>query len=166
MEKLLSLWNVIVGVLDKVGEWLPQLGLRVILGWEFFESGLIKFNGSNWFTDVQDDFPFPFNIIPTGLSWFLATWSELIGGILLFIGLFTRFWAFSLIILTVVATLAVHWPAEINSFSDLLKGYTISDKGFGNYKLPLLFLIMFLPLLFSGAGKASVDHFLAKQFRN
>jgi putative oxidoreductase len=34
--------------------------------------------------------------------------------------------------------------------------------GFGNYKLPLIYMVMFLPLIFSGAGKLSVDNFLGK----
>jgi putative oxidoreductase len=49
----------------------------------------------------------------------------------------------------------------VSMWSDLLKGYAISDKGFGNYKLPLLFSVMLLPLVFNGAGRLSVDHLLA-----
>jgi putative oxidoreductase len=52
--------------------------------------------------------------------------------------------------------------------SDLAKGYRIVDEnndGFGNYKLPLIYIVMFLPLLFGGAGKLSVDYWI-KQFVN
>jgi len=49
-------------------------------------------------------------------------------------------------------------------WSDLLKGYAISDKGHGNFKLPLLFVVMLLPLIFNGPGKLSVDHLVAKGF--
>ncbi|MCG8435033.1 MAG: DoxX family protein [Gammaproteobacteria bacterium] len=164
MQKLIPLWNTITGHLDKIGEYASPLVLRLLLGWEYFESGLVKFRGENWFQHVQDNFPFPFNVVPVELSWFMATWFEILGGLALFLGLFTRFFSASLIILTIVAILAVHWPAEWNSFSDLLKGYAISDKGFGNYKLPLIFIVMFIPLLFSGPGKASVDYFLRKKF--
>jgi putative oxidoreductase len=35
--------------------------------------------------------------------------------------------------------------------------------GLGNYKLPLIYLIMFLPLLLGGAGKWSFDYFLTQR---
>jgi len=41
----------------------------------------------------------------------------------------------------------------------------VSDKGFGNYRIPLLFLAMLVPLVFKGAGKLSLDHVLAKRFK-
>ena len=42
----------------------------------------------------------------------------------------------------VVATAAVHWPDMWSMWSELLKGYSISDRGYGNFKLPLLFTVM------------------------
>jgi putative oxidoreductase len=149
--------------LNHFGDWLPQLFLRLILAWEFGEAGFEKLHGSNWFADIN--FPFPFSILPPDFSWGLATWFEIIGAFALAFGIATRFFSLSLIILTIVAIAAVHWPAEWSSISDLLTGYRITDKagdGFGNYKLPLLFLVMLLPLLFSGAGKLSVDYWLRK----
>ena len=137
--------------------------MRLLMAWEFGRAGFIKYNGSNWFANIQDNFPFPFNVVPVEISWFLATWTELIGGLCLFVGLFTRFWAFSLIILTIVAIFGVHWPDDWSSLAELWKGYAITDKGFGNYRVPLLFLAMLFPLLFIGGGKLSVDHVLAKK---
>ncbi len=165
MEKIFSAWTLITDRLERVGEWLPQLVLRILLAWEFWESGVVKFTGNNWFADIKDNFPFPFNHVPVELSWFLSTWAELIGSVMLLIGLFTRFWSLSLIIFTIIAIAAVHWPESYGSLGELLKGYAITNKGFGNYKLPLLYIIMFIPLLFNGAGKASVDHLLARYLR-
>jgi putative oxidoreductase len=147
--------------LNVIGEWLPQLALRLVLAWEFGEAGFEKLHGSNWFADIN--FPFPFNLLPPDFSWGIATLFEIVGAFALAFGFATRFFSLSLIILTIVAIAAVHWPAEWNSLSDLLTGYRISDRdgdGFGNYKLPLLFFVMLLPLLFSGAGKASVDYLI------
>jgi putative oxidoreductase len=164
MNSITGLWMRLTELLDRVGDWLPALMIRLLLGYEYFESGLMKYRGGNWFAQIQDQFPFPFHIIHADISWFLATWSELIGAVMIIFGLFTRFWAFSLIILTIVATAAVHWPDSYSSLGELLKGYAITNKGYGNYKLPVLYLVLFLPLLFSGAGTASLDHFLRRRF--
>jgi putative oxidoreductase len=155
--KLIDLYAAITARLQGVGEWLAPLGIRLLLAWEFWESGIEKYRGENWFADIQTDFPFPFNIVPTDISWGMATWFELIGGLALLFGLGTRFFAFSLFVLTVVATSAVHWPMDWKTFTDLAMGYVISNNGFGNFKLPLLFLAMLLPLIFNGAGKLSLD---------
>ena len=163
MDKLKALWKAVVDILNPVGDWVALLPIRLLMAYEFFKAGLTKFNGSNWFGNIQDNFPFPFNVIPVEISWFLATWFEILGAIGLAIGLFTRFWAFSLVILTVVAVAGVHWPEQWNSLAELWMGYTVTDKGFGNFRIPLLFLVMLLPLIFRGAGKLSVDHLLLKR---
>ena len=62
-----------------------------------------------------------------------------------------------------MAISGVHWPDEWSSLAELWKGYSISDKGFGNYRVPLLFLAMLFPLLFIGGGKLSVDRVLARK---
>ncbi len=165
MNKLRALWNGITGVLDPAGDWLALLPIRLLLAYEFGKAGLMKFNGNNWFSNVQDNFPFPFNVIPVEISWFLATWAEILGALGLVLGLFTRFWAASLIILTIVAIFGVHWPEQWDSLAELWKGYSVTDKGFGNYRIPLLFLVMLLPLVFMGAGKLSLDRVLAKHWK-
>lgn len=162
MDKLFTLWFRITEALETSGHWVAYLGLRIVLGYEYWDSGVTKFQGQNWFGSIQGDFPFPFNVIPPDISWFMAMWFEILGGIAIFLGLFTRFFSASLIILTIVATAAVHWPGEWSSFAELAKGYAISDDGYGNYKLPAIFLVMFLPLLFNGPGKASLDHWIRK----
>lgn len=164
MNRVIDTCNRAVGVLDPAGEWVALLPIRLILAYEFGKAGLMKLNGSNWFSNVQDNFPFPFNVIPVEISWFLATWTEIFGALGLVLGLFTRFWAASLIILTIVAIFGVHWPEDWNSLAELWKGYAVSDKGFGNYRIPLLFLTMLFPLLFIGAGKLSLDRVLARRF--
>jgi len=149
------------------GDYLWPLALRALLFWEFWEAGVAKLRGANWFGDVpwadwQKGFPWPFELLPTELNWLAATWGELVFSILLLLGLFTRFAAVSLLVITVVATAAVHWPAEWASLGALWEGYVITAKGAGNYKLPLLFVVMLLPLIFHGGGKLSLDHVLLK----
>ena len=149
--------------LDRIGTWLPQLALRGLTGWEFFESGLEKLHGENWFADIADSFPFPFGLLPVAASWFIATWAELIGGICLWLGLATRYWAVVLLVLSWVAIASVHWPDDWSSLAELWKGYAITDRGFGNFKLPLILMVMLLPLLFAGAGRFSVDELIRRR---
>jgi putative oxidoreductase len=159
---VVDLWRALTARLDAAGETLPPLVLRLIMGWEFWESGAEKLHGDNWFADIQSRFPFPFDVIPADISWTIATGFELIGAVMLWIGLGTRLFAFILLFLTFVATAAVHWPSMLTMWSDLAKGYAITDMGHGNFKLPLLFAVMLLPLIFTGGGRLSIDHLVAK----
>lgn len=150
MTAAINLYFTLTDRLERVGAWLAPLALRLLLAWEFGEAGLEKFRGENWFAGVQEQFPFPFNVIPADLSWFLATWSELLGAAALILGLGTRFFSAALVVLTVVAWMAVHAG----------HGYNVCDNGF---KLPLIYLILFVPLLLNGAGTLSLDHALARR---
>lgn len=157
---IFSFYDAIVERLRGMGEIVPRLIMRLVMGWEFLEAGLEKYRGDNWFSNIQSDFPFPFNHVPAEFSWNLAIVFEIGGAIALILGLGTRFFAFSLLFLTFVATAAVHWPSMWGMWTDLLKGYAISDMGHGNYKLPALFVVMLIPLVFNGAGKLSLDHLI------
>ncbi|MDK9726459.1 MAG: DoxX family protein [Sterolibacteriaceae bacterium MAG5] len=152
-----------LALLDAAGHWLAPLGLRLLLGWEFLESGLVKYDGENWFDDVRSRFFFPFDVLPTAWSWQMATWFEIVGGIALVLGIGTRFFAASLAVLTVVAIGAVHWPEMWTGFGDLLKGYALTDGGYGNFKLPVIFLAMLLPLILSGPGRLSLDAWMRRR---
>lgn len=145
---------------DNFAGWTADIPLRLFLAWEFFESGWEKFNGGNWFGDLQANFPFPFNLLPAQFNWQLSMWVELIAPLLLLLGLGTRLASMTLIILTVVAIAAVHWPADWSSLTELAKGYAITDQGYGNFKLPLIYLVVLLALLLRGAGRLSLDHWL------
>lgn len=162
---ILESWSWVTARLRGAGEVIPRLVMRLVMGWEFWESGLEKYRGENWFADIQQSFPFPFNVIPANISWFIATWFELLGAVLLWLGLGTRVVAFSLLFLTFVATATVHWPDMWTMWGELLKGYSVSDRGYGNFKLPLLFVVMLLPLVFNGPGKFSLDHLVAQALR-
>jgi putative oxidoreductase len=166
LSNIVSFYEVIRSKLNAIGMWLPQLVLRLILAWEFGEAGFEKLHGTNWFADLT--FPFPFNLLPPDFSWGVATFFEIVGAFAIAFGLATRFFSITLIILTIVAISAVHWPEHWGTLSELIKGYRIVDEnndGFGNYKLPLLFIFMLLPLLFSGAGKASVDYWIRSRIK-
>ena len=171
MDMLVKLNARIVGLLTPAASWVALLPIRLLMAYEFGSAGLKKFSASDtlygdvpkWFAGSADGFPFPISIFSVEFNWFMVTWVEILGGFSLVLGLFTRFWAFSLIVVTIVAIFGVHWPDSWDSLAELWKGYAISNKGFGNYRVPLLFVAMLFPLLFSGAGKLSLDHILAKK---
>ena len=152
--------------LDRLVAALPPFLFRLILACEFWEAGIMKYEGENWFTDMA--FPFPFNLLSSDTLWLMATWLEIVGAFALVLGLATRFFTLALMILTIVAIKVAHLPSEMpSSLADIWKGYAITDEGNGNFKLPLLFLLFFLPLLINGAGKWSLDYVINKlYFRN
>ncbi len=145
--------------LASLADAVPPLLLRIILAYEFGEAGLEKLRGENWVGELV--FPFPFDLLPPEANWLLATGFETLGAAALVVGLATRFFSLALAVITLVAIATVHWPSEWSTLADLLEGYAITDQGHGNYKLPLLYLVMLSPLLFGGAGRFSLDHWFS-----
>jgi putative oxidoreductase len=157
MKKMSQVTQQGLNALDHLGLWIGLLSLRLILAWEFGEAGFEKLHGSNWFAEIQDQFPWPFKLIPADINWALATGFEIVGAAALLMGLGTRFFSASLLVLTVVAMLSVHWPESWSSVGELLQGYALTDKGHGNFKLPVIYITMLLPLVFMGPGRLSLD---------
>ncbi len=96
--------------LDGIGhlDGVASLLMRLILGPVLIASGWEKLTGTNWFVHTLDSFPFPFNVLPPEFSWFLASWTEFLGGILLLLGLATRVVAIPLAVTMFVAAWSVH----------------------------------------------------------
>jgi putative oxidoreductase len=119
--------------------------LRLALGIAFIGHGAQKvlgsFNGPGWakFTSAQAPFPF---MRPAWLWMGAAALSELIGGILVLLGLFTRVGAFLIVCVMLVAIFGVLWPRFF------------APTGM---ELAVAFLGMALALLITGGGQASVD---------
>jgi putative oxidoreductase len=122
--------------LDSLAPWIAPLAIRLLLANEIWTAGIAKLNSSNGFTSLQSP---------------LVTSLEIVGPILLVIGLGTRFIATSLSILTLFAL----YTAQ--------SGYDASLPD-GGEKLALIYLILFLPLILSGPGKLSLDAWLRNRF--
>lgn len=163
----------VIRLTDLIGAWIGMLLLRFILFWEFWESGMTKLTGPNWFGSYQDSFIFPFNLVPANISWEMAVWGELIGAMAILLGIGTRFFAVSLVVVTVVAiTSGVHWPPHGLVFSgegvygvtnSVMEMYSVSKGGvdgfftYGDLKLGIMFIVMLSVLIFYGPGRASFD---------
>jgi len=114
MQSLENLYDRAAGILAHF-DGLASILLRLILAPVLIAAGWEKLTGENWFGFQQASFPFPFNVLPADFSWFLASWTEFLGGMLLLFGLGTRLIAIPLAVTMFVAAYAVHldngWPA-------------------------------------------------------
>jgi putative oxidoreductase len=166
MKRLPESYDRLTDRLRAAGDWIAPLGLRLLLAYEFYTAGVGKagVDGTpGWFADKA--FPAPFGWFPAGLNWTLVTWTEMVAALALLLGLFTRFAALSLVVVTTIAIVSTHWPESWSSLGQLWEGYSVSrvveDGEFrGNFRVPMLFLAMLLPLVFLGGGKLSLDHLL------
>ncbi len=166
MSALIEAYDRLTDRLRSAGDWIAPLGLRLLLGYEFLKAGIGKAGVDGvpgWF--AGKGFPLPFDWLPAGVNWAMVTWTEILAAIALMLGLFTRFAAFSLFVVTTIAIVSTHWPESWSSLGQLWQGYSVSrvmeDGEFrGNFRIGLLFLAMLLPLVFMGGGKLSLDHAL------
>ncbi|MDT8409091.1 MAG: DoxX family protein [Wenzhouxiangellaceae bacterium] len=168
MSSITQLYDSLTDRLRSAGDWIAPLGLRFLLAYEFYSAGMMKAGVEgvpNWF--ANKGFPLPFDWFPAAMNWHMLSITEIAASLALLFGLFTRFFAFSLVVVTTVAIASTHWPESWSSLSQLWEGYSVSrvveDGEFrGNFRVPMLFIAMLLPLVFMGGGKLSVDHLLLK----
>lgn len=117
------------------------LFFRLILAYGFFEPGLNKWNNieqtAAWFENSLN-IPYPL------INAYLAAVTELLGVVLLTLGLFTRWIAFPLMVVMGVAIYTVHWQ----------NGFPVNQNGF---EIPLYYLLMLFNLLVFGGGYLSLD---------
>jgi putative oxidoreductase len=128
--------------------------LRIILGVIFFAHGAQKVFG--WFGGhgLAGTVGYFKNVVhvPTPLAY-LGPFVEFIGGIALLFGLFTKFAAFGIFVMMLVATLKVHLPM----------GFFLSGKGDGKgqgYEYSLTLAVISLVLALLGGGLYSVDRLI------
>ena len=125
---------------------LPLLFMRIVLAIGFYGPAMMKLKNFNniveWFGSIGIPMP--------TLNAYLATGTETLGFILLFLGLGTRIIAIPLMITMVVAIITVH----------LGHGFEAGNNGF---EIPLYYLIMLFTLLVYGSGKYSLDYLLSKK---
>lgn len=125
------------------GQNLSLFLARLAVAYGFYDPAMQKWSDmgsvATWFESIGIPFP--------TLNAYLAASTEILGVVLLTLGLFTRLISIPLMVVMVVAITTVH----------LSHGFSAGDNGF---EIPLYYLL-FLALFASfGAGKFSLDHLL------
>ena len=123
-----------------------RLGLAAVMIAHGSQKVLGAFNGPGFNTYIAGNTPFPF-MRPTWLWLSAAALSELVGGLLVGLGLLTRVGSFFIACVMLTAIVGVH----------LRGGFFASNRGF---EFPLTLLAMAVALLIAGGGQASVDRAL------
>jgi putative oxidoreductase len=123
--------------------WLAPLLARLTLGVVFTSTGWGKLHN----LDKVSAFFAELKIVAPGFNAGLVAWVELVGGMLLLLGLLSRLAAVPLIV-TMVVAICTAKASEIHGLSDL----------FGLIEWTYLVLLAWIAL--AGSGKASLDHAL------
>jgi len=129
-------------------QWIPQLLVRLFVGYFFFETGWGKIHNLDGMTERFTEWGIPAPAFNAALSG----WTELLGGLLIMLGLFTRLVSIPMFINMVVATLAV----KIKKVTGLDDFVELDEP---------LYALSFLWLSFAGPGCVSLDHLLDKILR-
>lgn len=125
--------------------WTGPLVLRLVFGYFWLETGIGKVQHLDGFTQRFIGWHIPFPVFSATLS----AWTDLIGGVLLMLGLFTRLVCVPMIINMIVA-LALVVSMDLSGLDDLVE------------TSELTYILIFFWLLVAGPGKASVDTLLAR----
>jgi putative oxidoreductase len=129
-------------------QWVPQLLVRLFVGYFFLESGWGKIHNLDTFAERFAEWGIPAPAFNAALS----AWTEFLGGLLIVLGLFTRLVSIPLFINMLVAVLAVRLK-KVGGLDDFVE----LDEP--------LYALSFLWLFFSGPGWVSLDHLLGRVLR-
>lgn len=129
--------------LSEYGKSLALLFARLTIAYGFYEPAMMKWKDigsvAEWFGSMGIPFP--------TLNAYMAASTEVLGVILLTLGLLTRAISIPLIVIMIVAIVTVHLP----------NGFSAGNNGF---EIPLYYMLFLLTFLSHGAGKLSLDRFI------
>ena len=129
-------------------EWVPQLLMRLFVGYFFLETGWGKVHNLGAMAERFEGWGIPAPAFSAAVSGY----TELLGGALVLVGLLTRLASIPLIINMAVALLVVKMK-KVSGLDDFVE----LDEP--------LYALSFLWLVFSGPGKASLDRLLWRTLR-
>ena len=125
------------------GQSLSLLFARLAVAYGFYDPAMQKWSDissvATWFGSIGIPFP--------TLNAYMAASTEIIGVVLLTLGLFTRLISIPLMVIMVVAITTVH----------LAHGFSAGDNGF---EIPLYYMMFLAIFATFGAGKLSLDYLL------
>jgi len=125
------------------GQSLSLLLARFAVAYGFYEPAMQKWSDigaiATWFGSMGIPFP--------TLNAYMAASTELLGVILLTLGLFTRIISIPLMVVMVVAITTVH----------LVHGFSAGENGF---EIPMYYMLFLAIFASHGAGKFSLDYLL------
>lgn len=128
---------------SRLSEFTKSLSLlfaRLALAYGFYEPAMMKWadihSVAEWFSSMGIPFP--------TLNAYMAAGTEVLGVILLTLGLLTRAISLPLIVIMIVAIVTVHLP----------NGFSAGNNGF---EIPFYYMIFLLIFFSHGAGKFSLD---------
>ena len=129
--------------LSEYGKSLALLFARIIVAYGFYEPAMMKWKDigsvAEWFGSMGIPFP--------TLNAYMAASTEVLGVVLLTLGLLTRAISIPLIVVMIVAIATVHLP----------HGFSAGNNGF---EIPLYYMLFLLMFFSHGAGKFSLDRFI------
>lgn len=117
--------------------------LRVVISVFMLTHGLAKLNVLLSGAEIKFGDPIGLGV---KTSFYLTVFAEVVCSVLLFLGLATRLALIPLVVTMVVAVFVVHVP----------DGFAMQETG-------ALYLLVFVFLLFSGAGRFSIDSLIGKR---
>ncbi|HIQ27585.1 MAG TPA: DoxX family protein [Sulfurovum sp.] len=134
-----------ISVLFSYPRHIIFLIIRLLLAYGFAKPALLKISNIQstieWFQSVSIPLPQLFAYLVSGI--------EIIGIVLLILGLFTRQISVLLSFVMLGAIFFVHWE----------HGFSVANNGF---EIPLYYLLFLLLFATFGAGKYSLDHLFFK----
>ena len=128
-------------------EWLPLAAARFTLGWVFLQSGWGKLHNLEGVTDFFVSLGVPFAQVQAPMVASI----EFGGGLLLLLGLATRFAALPLVGVMLVAIRTALWD-DIHDLSDL---FGLAEFGY---------VVLLSGLVVFGAGSLSLDALVRRRF--
>ncbi len=134
--------------------FIAPLATRFVIGLAFFQAGTGKFRHFENVIGFFDGLGIPFPAFNAGLVASMET----VGGVMLILGLFTRFFASGLAITMVVALMTADKADFLASWG------SAAEKGPTDI-VAFVFLLFLLWLISYGAGKLSLDALLRKTLK-
>ncbi|MCG6948202.1 MAG: DoxX family protein [Acidobacteria bacterium] len=142
------------GMVDRITAslaFIAPLATRLVIGLAFFRAGSGKFRNFENVIGFFDSLGIPFPAFNAGLVASMET----VGGLMLIVGLFTRFFASGLAVTMVVALLTA-------DTADLLAAWSGASQISPTDVTAFTFLLFLMWLVFYGAGKLSLDALMKK----